>query len=133
MSKSTAENIRPLAPANGASEHRERQHGEIQHGETKHSESQHSERQHGETKHGETKHDGEARAEQVRVAEELARLEAAFPWSGTLPLAERARFARELADHPKRATDRDLDRLLAMWRARARAYEHGHGRGLRAA
>lgn len=81
--------------------------------------------------HGANEHGAEARAEQVRVAEELARLEAAFPWSGMLPLAERARFARELADHPKRASDRDLDRLLATWRARAKAY--GHGRGLRAA
>lgn len=73
----------------------------------------------------------DARAERVRAAEELARLEAAFPWSGALPLAERERFARELADHPKRASDRDLDRLLATWRARAKAYSHG--RGLRAA
>jgi hypothetical protein len=66
--------------------------------------------------------------ERVRVAEELARLQAAFPWSGSLPMAERTRFARELADHPKRASDRDLDRLLAGWKARARAYaarEHG--------
>jgi len=78
-------------------------------------------------------HGDEARAEQVRIAEELARLEAAFPWSAALPLAERARFARELADHPKRATDRDLDRLLALWRARAQAYGQGHRRGLRAA
>lgn len=81
--------------------------------------------------HRANEHGDEARAEQVRAAEELARLEAAFPWSGTLPLNERARFARELADHPKRASDRDLDRLLAMWRAKAKAYENG--RGLRAA
>lgn len=108
MSKSTAESIRPLTTG-------------------------HSTGRHGESEHNEAQHGAEARAEQVRAAEELARLEAAFPWSGTLPLAERARFARELADHPKRASDRDLDRLLALWRARAKAYEHGHGRGLRAA
>lgn len=67
--------------------------------------------------------------DRVRLAEELASLQAAFPWSATLPLAERAQFARELADHPKRASDRDLDRLLAGWKARAKA-SAAQGRGI---
>lgn len=71
--------------------------------------------------------------DRVRVAEELASLQAAFPWSGELPMEERMRFARELADHPKRATDRDLDRLLAGWKARARAHVAQGRRTLRRA
>lgn len=61
-------------------------------------------------------------ADRVRVAEELARLQAAFPWSGALSIQERMQFASELAGHSKRATDRDLDRLLAGWKARAQAH-----------
>ncbi|MEO6826409.1 MAG: hypothetical protein ABI255_09020 [Microbacteriaceae bacterium] len=61
-------------------------------------------------------------AERAQAAEERARLQAAFPWLRHLPLAEREQFARELADHPSRSTDRDLDRLLTRWRARAEAY-----------
>lgn len=63
----------------------------------------------------------ERMANRVRAAEELARLQAAFPWSGALSIQERMQFASELAGHSKRATDRDLDRLLAGWKARAKA------------
>ncbi|HEU0256910.1 MAG TPA: hypothetical protein VFQ96_03630 [Microbacteriaceae bacterium] len=63
------------------------------------------------------------RAEQLYHAARLSRLQAAFPWSAALPVAERERFGQELSEHSARTSDRELDRLLAGWKARARAYE----------
>jgi len=63
------------------------------------------------------------RSEQLYRAARLARLQAAFPWSAALPIAEREQFGQELSGHSARTSDRELDRLLAGWKARARAYE----------
>ncbi|MCX7522073.1 hypothetical protein OSC27_07250 [Microbacterium sp. STN6] len=74
------------------------------------------------------------RADRIREAEDLTRLQAAFPWSAALPLADRVRFAHELADHSSRLSDRDLERLLGLWRARAHTYtSQGARRGRSAA
>lgn len=56
-------------------------------------------------------------AEHVSNLEAQSRLQAAFPWAVRLEAEQRERFARELADHPKGATDRELDELIGSWKA----------------
>ena len=73
------------------------------------------------------------REEQLHKAAQVQRLQAAFPWVVALPLAERERFGRELSEHSARTSDRELDRLIAGWKARAKAYQQHRGRSRRAA